>query len=89
MEQFNQRVIWAAQTDGKDAMEEMDKYVASYRNTPHSTTGEKPNNLMFNREVQTKLPSFPTKSKGKHHQEAWKRDQDLQAGGEIAIQQKE
>ena len=28
----------------------------AYRNTPHSVTGQKPNKLMFNRVVATKLP---------------------------------
>ena len=56
-------------------MEEVDKLVASYRNTPHSVTGKKPSKLMFNHVIDTKLPRFPSVSRRRHHQEARKRDE--------------
>ena len=49
IERFNQglnRVIHAAYAAGKDPLEEVNKYMVAYRNTPHSTSGEKPNWLM-------------------------------------------
>ena len=77
MERFNQslkQTILTAYAAKLDPMEEVDKLVASYRNTPHSVTGQKPSKLMFNREVDTKLPRIPSKSKGKHHEEARSKD---------------
>ena len=43
-EKFNQNlklVILAANTEGKDSEEEVNKYVVPYRNTPHSIIGQK------------------------------------------------
>ena len=77
VERFNQalkQTILTVYADRKDPVEEVDKLVAAYRNTPHSVTGIKPSKLMFNRDVSTKLPRFPTTSRGKHHQEARERD---------------
>ena len=77
VERFNQSLkatIHAAYAAGTDPVEEVDKFVASYRNTPHSTTGEKPSKLMFNRDVETKLPRFTKPGKGKHHQDAREND---------------
>ena len=49
--------------------------MATYRNTPHSSTGEKPSKLPFGRDVATKLPRFQKVPKGKHHEEARKKEQ--------------
>ena len=38
--------------------------------------GEKNNMLMLNRDVEMKLPRVPKKSKGKHHNNARKRDKE-------------
>ena len=51
-----------------DPVEEVNKVVASYRNTPHSVIGQKPLKLMFNRLSST--------SKGKHHKEARRNDRE-------------
>ena len=78
VERFNQnlkKVIHTAYNEGADVEEAVDKYMAAYRNTPHTTTGQKPSKLMWNKDIKTKLPSLPTKSTGKHHKEARKRDQ--------------
>ena len=59
VERFNRnlkKVILAAYAEKKDPYEGVQKYVTAYRNTPHSTTGEKPSKLMFGRDVITKLP---------------------------------
>ena len=79
VERFNQnlkKVIYASYNEGTDVEEAVDKYVAAYRNTPHSTTGEKPSKLMWNRDIATKLPSFTKDAKGRHHSQARKRDQE-------------
>ena len=36
--------------------------------------GEKPSKLLFNRDVQTRLPGYPDKPTGKHHQDACRLD---------------
>ena len=80
VERFNRNlklVIHAAYADGQDPEEEVAKYVAAYRSTPHSVTGVSPNKLMFNREISTKLPRLPTKSQAKHHRDARRRDQEV------------
>ena len=79
VERFNRNlkmVLHAAFAEGKDEVEEVHKYVANYRNTPHSITGEKPTKLLFNRDVKTKLPSQTTRSIGK------KRKRDTTRKGE-------
>merc|ERR1712030_226932 len=79
VERFNQvlkQTILMAYADKKDPLEEVDKLVASYRNTPHSVTGEKPYKLMHNRDIRTKLPSFRSVSRGKHHREAREKDRE-------------
>ena len=79
VERFNQNlklVILAAYTAGHDPKEEIDKYVAAYGNTPHTTTGEKPSKLMFNRDIETKLLRIPTTSRGRHHERARKKDRE-------------
>ena len=72
VERFNRtlkQAILTAYIENKDPIEEVDKLVASYRNTPHSAT-----KLMFNREVNTKLPRFTTTSRGRHHEKARRND---------------
>ena len=79
VERFNQQlkhVIHTTYADNKDPEEEIQKYVAAYRNTPHSSTGEKPSKLLFNREVKTKLPRFPKASRAGHHKQAQRREKD-------------
>ena len=68
-------MLHAAYADGQDPEEEVAKYVASYRTTPHTVTGQTPNKLMFNREISSKLPQWTTKSQAKHHREARRKDQ--------------
>ncbi|XP_045463872.1 uncharacterized protein K02A2.6-like [Harmonia axyridis] len=46
----------------------INKYLFSYRNTPHCTTGETPSKLMFGRQVKTRL-DFLTKSEANLNRE--------------------
>ena len=48
--------------------------MANYRNTPHSTTGEKPSKLLFNRDIVDKLPREDKIPRGEHHKNARRRD---------------
>ena len=41
----------------------------AYRATPHTVTGRSPAELLFNRSIQTKLPSALRESQGKEDQE--------------------
>ena len=77
-------VILGAHAEGKEPVEEVDKFVAKSCNMSHSVTGEKPSKLLFNRDIADKLPRLPTTSKGRHHQKARKRDQE--AKQEMKIQ---
>ena len=45
-----------AYAEKKDPEEEVQKYVATYRNMPHSTIGKKISKLLFGRDVAAKLP---------------------------------
>ena len=77
VERFNQSLqlaILTAYAEKKDPVEEVDKLVAAYRNSPHSVTEVKPSMLMFNRDITTKLPRLPTTSRGRHHQRARNKD---------------
>ena len=77
VERFNQslqQAILTAYAEKKDPVEEVDKLVAAYRNTPHSVTEVKPSMLMFNRDIATKLPRFPTTTRGRHHRQARSKD---------------
>ena len=65
-----------AYAENKDPVEEVDKLVTAYRNTPHSVTEEKPSKLMFNRDIATKLPRFTAIAKGRHHERARAKDKD-------------
>ena len=50
------RAILAAYVAELDPEDEVVKYVFAYRNTPHSVTGEKPSILLFNQDLEDKLP---------------------------------
>ena len=63
-------MIHAAYATGYDLEEEVEKYKAAYRSTPHAVTGQTPNKLMFNREIHNKLPWLPHTPQASHHKEA-------------------
>ena len=47
-----------AQAEKKPWRQELQKYLLSSRSTPHATTGVSPAELLFNRKLRTKMPSF-------------------------------
>jgi transposase InsO family protein len=49
------RIAQQTKTDWK---EELLAYLSCYRSTPHSTTGVSPGEVMFNRRMREKIPSF-------------------------------
>lgn len=45
-------------SEGKDWKSDLNKYLVTYRCTPHSTTGVSPSKLLYGREIRTKLPDL-------------------------------
>ena len=50
--------IKIAQAEKRSWKAELDKYLLTYRSTPHSTTGVSPAELLFGRKIRSKLPSL-------------------------------
>ena len=51
--------VWhTTQIEKKNFRQEIFKYLRHYQSTPHSSTGRPPTELLFNRKVHTRLPSF-------------------------------
>lgn len=50
------KVIKAANLEGKDRKRSIFKLLLNYRATPHAKTRKSPAQLLFNREIATKLP---------------------------------
>ncbi|XP_031570271.1 uncharacterized protein K02A2.6-like [Actinia tenebrosa] len=47
-----------AKSQGKDWRQEINAYLLAYRTTPHSTTGTSPAELMFGRNIHSKIPDI-------------------------------
>lgn len=47
-----------AHAEGRDWKAELDKFLVMYRNTPHTTTGVSPSQLLFGHKLRTKLPEL-------------------------------
>jgi len=61
VERFMQPLVKAIKTahvEGKDWKRSIYKYLLNYRATPHTTTGKSPAELLFNRQITTKLPNL-------------------------------
>ena len=58
------KVMRIALAEKKDWRRELLKFLAAYRTTPHTTTGESPAKLLYGREIRTKLPSLRNSSSG-------------------------
>ena len=52
------KAIKTAHVEGKDWKRSIYKYLLNYRATPHATTGKSPAELLFNRQITTKLPNL-------------------------------
>ena len=77
VERFNSmlgKTILAVITEGQDPKVEVRRQVLNYRNTPHSTTGVSPSELVLGRLIRTKLTSIVKINNNKMHQKARKMD---------------
>ena len=54
------KTIEAARTENRPWKEELCKFLRNYRATPHSSTGQAPATVLFNRPMPTKLPQVTT-----------------------------
>ncbi|XP_028408174.1 uncharacterized protein K02A2.6-like [Dendronephthya gigantea] len=52
------KAIRTAHSEGRRWQDELDTFLLNYRSTPHSTTHTSPAELLFNRVIRNKLPSF-------------------------------
>ena len=64
------KVTHTAIAEKKDPRREIDRFLMNYRNTPHSTTGKTPSELLMNRIIKTKVPAWIPTAQGKTHEEA-------------------
>jgi len=55
--------IKAAHAEHKNWRQEMFKFLLAYRSTPHSSTGKAPAEVLFGRNLKTKLPEPPLQAK--------------------------
>ena len=73
IERFNRTILKAIRTahaEGKDWRKVLATFLLDYRSAPHSSTGETPAKLLFNREIRTKLPQCTPKPMATHHENA-------------------
>ena len=47
-----------SKAEGRDRRSQMDDFLMMFRSTPHSTTGVSPAELLFGRDIRTKLPQL-------------------------------
>ena len=67
------KAIQSAINEGRNWQHELNKFLLSYRNTPHSTKGETPSFLLFSRTFRDKLPTVPGTVNASRHDDAVKR----------------
>ena len=68
----------AAKLDGRPWKQELSRFLLHYRTTPHCTTGVPPSELLFNRQVQGKLPILQKRNLVDRHNEAREKEGERQ-----------
>ncbi|CAB3998539.1 Transposon Tf2-9 poly [Paramuricea clavata] len=68
----------AAKLDGRPWKQELSRFLLHYRTTPHCTTGVPPSELLFNRQVQGKLPILQKRNLVNRHNEAREKEGERQ-----------
>ena len=82
VERFNQpleKMLQAAEVEGKIWRQELNRFLLQYRTTPHCTTKVAPSELLFNRKIRGKLPSIEKKLVLNRHKEARENEKKSQA----------
>ena len=78
VESFNRplgKSIRAAEAEGRNWRQDIQRFLLAYRTTPHSSTNVPPAELLFNRTVNGKLPGLMLKKHLNRHNEAKKNDE--------------
>jgi hypothetical protein len=80
------KMIQTAGVEVQNWKDGLNRFLLSYRATPHTVTGFSPAKLLFNRELKTLLPEIPRENAdhlGDHHRQA--RVNDGEAKQKIAV----
>ena len=64
------KVLQTAQLEGKNWKQELQRFLLTYRTTPHVTTKVPPCELLFNRTIRGQLPELPAKKVLNKHKQA-------------------
>ena len=64
------KALKTAKIEGRPWKQELNRFLLQYRTTPHCTTSVPPAELLFNRQVQGKLPILQRKNIVNRHKEA-------------------
>ena len=64
------KVLQTAQLEGKNWKQELQRFLLTYRTTPHVTTKVPPFELIFNRTIRGQLPELPAKTVINKHKQA-------------------
>ena len=64
------KVLQIAQLEGKNWKQELQRFLLTYRTTPHVTTKVHPCELLFNRTIRGQLPELPAKKVLNKHKQA-------------------
>ena len=62
------KAVHSAHIEGKTWKKHLHKFLLNYRTAPHCTTGFAPAQLLFNRNVQNKLPQLASNSQETNHE---------------------
>ena len=68
------KAIRSAVIDQRNWRKELNRFLLNYRATPHSTTQLSPARLLFNRDINTKLPQITTECTSDIHEQLVRRD---------------
>ena len=71
------KAVKSAYHENKDWKREIFKFLLNYRATSHATSGMSPAELLYSREIQTKLPHVWLENRSPNHQQLKEREERL------------